>query len=373
MASKLLAEILRIEGNIIDIEGKDRIVLATKIGGGFNAIVEKNTYLHGDLVIFIYPDVEVDTSKYPFTNLNKNIKNKWKKISCIKINDIISEGLVLPLHILNDKTNNLLVLNENTDVSHLLPIRKYTKDNNINTNSSIDNNYNKNKYGPFPTNIIKKTDEYHAKTKLVYYEKLFNQKVYISAKMDGSSMTLIYNRDIDELKIYSRNNELLNNEFNINDNMIKYFNNILIDKLDIKNKLKLFNKNIAIQGEFVGPKINNNNYSLKSLDYYIFTIKYIDENRYCNYDEIINICNILNLKMVPILKVYDNYSLSLDNIIEYVNNLKINDCDEIKNNSNHIENIGLEGIVIRPTKTVFDYYLKRILSFKILNINYKNY
>jgi RNA ligase (TIGR02306 family) len=73
-------------------------------------------------------------------------------------------------------------------------------------------------------------------------------------------------------------------------------------KYDLENKLKNYpTPNIAIQGELVGPGIQQNKYKLKEVQLHVFKIWLINERRYANSMERLQMCQDLGLEHVPVL------------------------------------------------------------------------
>ncbi len=93
----------------------------------------------------------------------------------------------------------------------------------------------------FPTNIIAKTDEDNLKSKPELINELKGKKLYITKKLNGSSMTIIYLNN--KFFVCSRN-YILEPE----SQMYQF-----VDKTGIFEKISAnINYNIAIQGEFCG-------------------------------------------------------------------------------------------------------------------------
>lgn len=344
--------------NIVPIEGADRIVLAQILG--WNCIIKKDEYQVGDLCIFIPIDVEVDTEYEYFKFLSK--KKKWEKINTIKLRGIYSQGLIVPLSLLQKEDLFNSTLSEGLDVSNYLPLRKYEKQLNSSNGknkfkSSIDINmsYKLENAKEFPTHLISKTDEYNMKNCPKAVREFCELDCYISLKIDGSSMTLIYNNG--EFKVCQRNLELICQEHGMW---------ILAKKLDLENKLKNLNINIAIQSEYVGPKVNGNMLDLKEFDIFVFNIKYLDSDKYLGYDDMLEICNKLELKSVPLIeKIKFDESWSIDRLQNIANKLTYNVCSERKGTI-------AEGLVIRPILPIYSPELQKMLSLKLINQNYKD-
>ena len=96
----------------------------------------------------------------------------------------------------------------------------------------------------------------------------------------------------------SRNNQLIEkNKSTANNN---HFYEI-VAKYDIKNKMIKYGKNIAIQGEIIGPKINGNNHKVKEISYHVYNIYDIDNQKYLNWNNIIAITDELDLQTVTLV------------------------------------------------------------------------
>ena len=207
----------------------------------------------------------------------------------------------------------------------------------------------------FPTKYISKTDEDNFKTMYMVLGEFVGQQVYITQKMDGSSMTLIWNKEKKEFLVCSRNLVL-----DIGSVMSQYVN-----QMGIKERIVDYGKNLAIQGEFSGPKINGNAMGLKAYVFYVFTIKDLDTGLYYGLDGIKKITNDLELQMVPVIGIYD-----IDNT------WSIDKFQSVANAQEYTQSNGKkvpgEGIVVRPVEPVYSQTLGKMLSVKIINQHYKD-
>jgi ATP-dependent RNA circularization protein (DNA/RNA ligase family) len=120
-------------------------------------------------------------------------------------------------------------------------------------------------------------------------------------------MTVYYNEG--QIGVCSRNFDLDETEDNLfwqvyhKCGMDKIFNNDFDD--DIHR-----HTNFALQGELVGPGVNNNHAKLTEHDFYLFDVYLIDQKRYLNpserqeyFNELKNVD--INIKHVPILDTWD--------------------------------------------------------------------
>jgi RNA ligase (TIGR02306 family) len=317
--------------DLTPIKNADKIELATVYG--WQVIVKKDEFKIGDLCIYICIDTVVDNTKPYFSFLERNGKIQTKKIR-----GVYSQGLILNLNNFPDK-----VFEENMDVTEFLGVKKYEKD------ASIICPKNE-IFKPFPSDLISKTDEDHLKSSYKCCQEFIDTEIYISLKIDGCSVTMI--KSGDNFMVCSRNYEVTE------ESPIYKF---AINNLDIKNKLNELNKNIAIQGELCGPKINGNKLNLDKLDFYVFTVKDLSTGEFYSLDQLQKICQVLNLNLVPILDTFicDN-SWDIKKFQEYANQVKYK-----------LGGYG-EGIVVRPTKPKLSVILGKYLSCKVINQNYKD-
>lgn len=122
-----LATIRKIE-NLEPIEGKDLIELATL--DGWQAIVKKGEYTIGDLVVYCEIDSFLPVKEeYEFLRSRcfKSTKNLGDgfRIKSMKMGGVLSQGLVLPLSIINDFDKSDITVEEDEDtISFELPLGK---------------------------------------------------------------------------------------------------------------------------------------------------------------------------------------------------------------------------------------------------------
>ena len=313
---------------IVPIDGANNIELAQVLG--WNVVIKKGEFIEGDLCIYIRIDTTVNPTLKCFSHLaNLKKPNKRIRINTRKFINVYSQGLLISID--NYKLEPFIGL----DVTDIFDVQKYEKE--------INESFSNKPKGDFPIDIISKTNEEHLKNKITGLEKLFNKKIYISKKMDGSSLTIIKDNSI----IVCSRNYIVNDE----STMYKYVINENIKDRIINNTTEDYK--FAIQGEFCGPNINGNQMKLNKYNFYVFNIKDLNENRYLNLEEMIHLCEKLELETVPILDIIDcNESWTIQKFQDYANNITYGDsCGE--------------GIVIRDCNDMK-------ISFKIINQNYKD-
>jgi len=132
--------------------------------------------------------------------------------------------------------------------------------------------------------------------------------------------------------------------------------------MKIEEKLRSLNGNYAIQGELIGEGIQGNKFGLKGQTILFFNAFDIDRFEYLSFDRFIELCQRLQLPVVPILtKEYE-----LDEDIEMIVKLATI-RSALRPDS------WAEGIVIRPLTEKLDMLLSNEnfnngrVTFKAIN------
>ena len=313
-----LASIQRID-NLYSIQGADRIEVAQILG--WECVVKKGEFKVGDKCIFF----EVD-SVLPNKPEFEFMAEKKYRVRTIKLRKQISQGLVIPLSYI--KYADLSIYNIGYDVTSLLGVVKYDPEIRRYSGTGTKLGFKRTK-GKFPY-FIPKTDEERIQSSPHFLRKYKDELFYISSKLDGCSGTFYVKNK--KYGICSRNLELMHDEDlskleRFKRYIYSFFSKSFRKALDIdrksvyskvsrqfkiREKLLSLNRNIAIQGELIGPSIQGNKYVLNSLDFRVFNIYHIDKQKFCSYNELIYITTQLELNTVPILKInesLDNYDI----------------------------------------------------------------
>lgn len=303
-------------------------------------VVRKEEFVNGELVVFIFPDVIVDKDNPYFEFMSSRNYRVWiakfrKELSC---------GLVCPLSILEYYGIDKNSIIENQDIGELIRCQKFEKNNNEATKLKSGD-----AVSLFPKELISITDEDNLLSNPSCYLELQQAGPgYITKKMDGTSATyILYN---DEFMVCSR-------RLRLKDGNNTWWN--IAKEYNIEKKLRELGQNIAIQGEIIGPGINNNCVGLKNIEIRIFNVKSLDNNNLYNFRQLKEFCSQREIPMVNIVELYDripsiDYLQSIANYLTYSKNNK-----------------PAEGIVIRPIVPIFSSKLGKNLSVKLLNQNYK--
>jgi RNA ligase (TIGR02306 family) len=326
---------IRIISDIQPIEGADMIELA--IVDGWKVVVAKNVgHKVGDMVIYC----EIDSFlpiRDEFEFLRKSSYKKMGdqegfRLKTIKLRGQVSQGLILPIVVLNPPDTNIYVTPfEGLDVTEILEIVKYEPPIPAELSGKVK--------GLFPS-FLRKTDEERVQNLTKEYEqyKSLGRNFYVTEKLDGSSATFYYKDGV--FGVCSRNLELLETEGNTFWKVAR--------ELDLENKMRDFGVNISLQGELIGEGIQGNPYKIKGQTVRFFNLFDIDLQVYHSLAHLGRALGIMGLKMVPIV---DEFFVLPDTIEEL---LKYAEDKSVLNTK-----FDREGVVIRSND--------RTISFKVIS------
>lgn len=333
-----IQKILKLEKH----ENADSLEIARVLG--WQCVVKKGEFKEGELIVYF----EVD-SLLPELPQFEFLRDKKYRIKTIKLRGQFSQGLIMPLSILDGlkfpddtRENPVYEWTEGQEVTTLLGVTKHEPYVSPNLAGEVK--------GTFP-GFLQKSDQTRVQILRPLLEKYKGIKCSVSEKLDGASVTLFIKDG--EFGVCSRNLELRETEIN---SIWKWAR-----KNDVENKLKELNKDVAIQGEIVGPGINKNTLGLKYIDVYFYDAFDIKTFKYYNLNEFKTLIeNKLKLKTVPIIS-YD--FILIDNIDELV---------KISIGKSKINLEGMrEGIVIRPLEEIYDCSVMEDnngrITFKVVN------
>jgi len=296
-----LASIRKIS-NLSPIDGADKIEVATI--DGWEVVVAKDVgHKVGDLVVYC----EVDSFlpiKPEFEFLRKSSYKKMSdgtegfRLKTIRLRGVVSQGLVLPLSII-EYTN--VEFEVGMDVTNLLGIVKYEPPIPAELAGKVK--------GLFPS-FLRKTDEERVQNLAKEFgEWGFQSKhqFYVTEKLDGSSSTY-YMKD-GEFGVCSRNLELLETEGNTFWKVAR--------ELDLENKLRNYGMNISLQGELIGEGIQGNPYKIKGQTVKFFNVFNIDTQERMTLGSFLKVMDDLDLDFVPFLDMNFMLPRTIDGMLQY--------------------------------------------------------
>lgn len=326
-----LASIQRIKA-LEPIENADAIEKATVLG--WQLVVKKGEFRVGDLVVYC----EVDCLM-PDNPVFEFLKPRGMRVRTIRLRGQISQGICFPLSILPPDFE----IAEDADCTEVLGIEKYEPPMPACLNGIAK--------GKFPS-FIPKTDETRVQVLQHFLDKYKGEKCYVTEKVDGSSGTYFIYKD--EFGVCSRNLELLEDEEN------SYWK--IARQMDVENKLRSLNGNIAIQGELIGEGIQGNKLKLRGQTMLFFNAFDIDRFEYLPFEQFFDLMNKFELPTVPLISSDYELENDIDAIIRMAT---------VKSKIYPV--VWAEGIVIRPLKENLDLLIsdenfnRGRVSFKAIN------
>jgi RNA ligase (TIGR02306 family) len=318
--------------NIQPIDGADMIELASV--GGWNVVVAKNVgHKVGDKVVYC----EIDSFlpiREEFEFLRKSSYKKMGeqegfRLKTIKLRGQVSQGLILPISVLNPPDTNIYVEPfEGLDVTEMLGIVKYEPPIPAELAGKVK--------GQFPS-FSRKTNEERIQNLTKEFEEWKYQskhQFYVTEKLDGSSATFYYNNG--EFGVCSRNLELLETEGNTFWKVAR--------EMDLENKLSKYGRNISLQGELIGEGIQGNPYKIKGQKVMFFNVFDIDKQQRESLGGFLKVMDDLFLEFVPIIDIVFELPESVDEMLKMA---------EGKSKLN--SNTEREGLVVRSIDTTISF------------------
>lgn len=195
--------------------------------------------------------------------------------------------------------------------------------------------------GLFPS-FIPKTDEPNYQSSADLVDILVGKPYYVTEKYDGSSTTAFKYKG--QFGVCSRNLELERSDINGYWKISKKY--VLEDKLP---------DGMALQWETCGPGIQGNPMGLSEVGGFAFSAYNIEEHRYLEAHELVELCKELQFPMCKILdwsESFEKYGVDLLGEGNYSQGGKCR-----------------EGVVLRSQKNILG---SKPISFKVINLSYKN-
>ena len=241
--------------------------------------------------------------------------------------------------------------------------------------------------GGFPTDLISKSDEITIQNMKGVLEKFAESKVDITAKLEGQSFTvvpvfgkrgfIVKKEEVVGAYVCSRNNA-----YKIEDNSIFWD---MMRKYDIVRKMKEIwkteHKAYILQGEQVGPNIQDNIYDFKQNHWYIFTVKDYATLKQLPYEGQVKVADKFGMRVVPLLwtGTLKDVMPDVDAAVAFAEKASWEPIDGDRIHSwLNLENKGKlwkdymqhEGVVVRTVDYDKDNNIG--ISFKVKNMDYQN-
>lgn len=297
-----LATIQRISA-IDPIEGADAIECASVLG--WKVVVKKGEFQPGDLAVYMEIDsVPPDEEQYRFLWRNTEMRPNNFRIRTIKLRGQISQGILFKAtDVLDglDSVQRYAVLSnwkEGSDVSEMLGITKYE--------ASLPRGSDDIE-GQFFDGVPKTDEErVQSSTGTQHLAALQGRPYYITVKCDGASMTVAMHDN--QVKVASRNYRLADNPDSAYWRAVRNSNGLMDMIVD--------QPWLAIQGELVGPGIQNNRLDSDDHRCGVFDIYDRDAGSYLSWDEMKALQYDWGFDMVPLVMCGDPFIFDQDFLLQ---------------------------------------------------------
>lgn len=279
---------------ILDIQpilGADAIECATV--DGWKVVVKKGEFQAGQLATYYEIDSWIPEHVAPFLCKDKREFNgiPGARLRTIKLRGQISQGLLLPAP---------ESANDGDDLTESLGIQKYEAPVSAQLAGIV--------RGNFPS-FIPKTDQeriQNLRADLAGWVEAGLQWE-VTEKLDGSSMTAYVYQD--DFGVCSRNLDLKEDESN------SFWRAARANGLE--PILRASGRNLALQGELIGPSIQGNPYALADHQFRLFDIYDIDAGRYMGPDERLAFIDGTDIQHAPVLDRQDLAGASIEALLAY--------------------------------------------------------
>jgi RNA ligase (TIGR02306 family) len=348
MSERKLARIVVVD-DVVEHENADSLEIV--VIGGWHCCTKKGEFLPGGLAVYCEVDsmLPLDNPHFEFLtgrNEREFEGKRYARIKTMKLRGELSQGIVFPLSIL---TGLDVVQQEDEDCTNVLGVVKYEP--------AVSVNLAGNAKGSFPV-FIPKTDQTRVQNIKRMYDKAaaLGEEFEVSYKLDGSSFTAFLRlTDPDdetsiETGVCSRNIWLDMGEANRDNMFVQTFN-----KYELDFKLGMMFKErgglqLAIQGEMVGPGIQNNFEGVAETQLFVYNVFDIEKQTYLSPEIAQHLVNVMGLTYVPLF----NPRTTLPKTLE--------ECLEMADGPSALMGKYREGLVFKS--------LTRDFSFKVISNRY---
>lgn len=239
----------------------DADAIETAVVDGWTCVVKKGTFAVGDPAVYFEIDSLLPLADPRFHFLKKSdTSREFHRLKTMKLRKQLSQGLLLPVAEFPELTPDC------GDMAAALGITKWEP--------MVPAHLAGIAKGLFPS-FIRRTDEERIQNMPWVLVDEADSLFEVTIKLDGSSMTVFHRNG--DIGVCSRNLELLETPENTHWQVVR--------RLHLDEALLQLKRNVAVQGELMGPGIQGNREALKEHGFFIFNVFDIDKREYMPVDE----------------------------------------------------------------------------------------
>ncbi len=319
---------------------------------GWTVVVKKGEFKENDLIVYCEIDsVLPEHPEFEFLRKSSWVDNgvvRGFRIKTVRLRKQLSQGIIFPTTILKTcqaplfedlrsleammwkqlqsgtRTDEKFI---DTDVTDALHITKYERPVPAQLAGQIK--------GDFPQKLMPKTDEIRIQSIPHILQEHAGIECVVTEKLDGTSCTFYFDKKTDTFGVCSRNLDLKTSDLST-----EYMKMAI--ELDIEARIRRMNQSVCIQGEIIGPGIQNNKYNLRKPEFYAFNVYMIDARHYLSYHSMQEFLRLISaghapqIQSVPLLtRIWLNHTLQ--DLLTLAEGPSVINGDQTR-----------EGIVVRP-------------------------
>ena len=342
----------------------ERLSVATMKGKGWRVVTGRDEFAPGDRAVYFEIDsyLPPDDERYAFLHercLRKfvskggGVLREGVRIKTAKLRGVISQGLLMPT-VMFPETDGLEL---GADLTALLKVDHYDEVKEQ-LQPAMGNPLNSDAMGAFPS-FIPKSDEERLQGLADFFATMRGRRFEITAKDDGTSATVFFSPTIDESDPFGVCSRNLRLKRPMEGGTASAFWQI-VAKYGLEDKLKTFHsetrREIALQGELVGPGINADRDRYTDYEFHVFRIWDIAAQCFMSSQERVRFCEEHSIPHVQVIEVDFPF---FDRITTMDDALKFAEGKTLRGNER-------EGVVLKASDGIDDTHFKIVSNRYLL-------
>ena len=305
-----LARVVRV-AHLEDLQGEPAGQFASLEGVGWQVVVPPGRLRAGDRAVYFEIDAALPLADERFRRLAATAPDDWPcadgflLIRSMRRCGRLSQGALLPLSEFPEFMDRPCGADVTAELGVVLPPRREVPG-------------AQPARGEFP-GFVPRTDEERIQNRPDLFRTMRRRFFEVTEKLDGTSMTVSYSRLFQSgspFRVCSRNRDLRATEES------PYWQ--VARKYDLSAKLRTWARELAFQGELVGPGINGNRGGRTELAWHVFRIWDIARACFLETTERRALCRRLGIPHVPVVDaacpLFDRYP-TLATLLAHVDGL----------------------------------------------------